>query len=91
MNHPTAARSQAQPTLTPVESSLREREPCNILRMQAVTTKTGLGRSTIYRLIAEQRFPRQVVLSARAVGWYEIDVDDWNRSRRTAQTSTPSV
>ncbi|MBL0726139.1 AlpA family phage regulatory protein [Piscinibacter sp. HJYY11] len=56
----------------------------NILRLPAVKTRTGLGKSTIYLLIKKKRFPQQVVLSTRAVGWYEHDIDDWARSRRNA-------
>ncbi|QCB45487.1 AlpA family phage regulatory protein [Hydrogenophaga sp. PAMC20947] len=35
----------------------------------AVTRLTGLGRSSIYRLVTEDRFPSPVKLSSRAVGW----------------------
>jgi prophage regulatory protein len=56
----------------------------NIIRLPAVKTRTGLGKSTIYLLIKKKRFPQQVVLSTRAVGWYEHDIDDWTRSRRNA-------
>jgi prophage regulatory protein len=51
------------------------------LRMTAVMRMTGLGRSTIYRLIAERKFPRQVQLSQRAVGWRPADLDAWSRAR----------
>ena len=38
------------------------------LRIASVV-RTGLGRSTIYRLIAEHKFPTPVRLAGRAVGW----------------------
>lgn len=56
----------------------------NIIRLPAVKTRTGLGKSTIYLLMKKDRFPHQIVLSTRAVGWYEHDIDDWTRSRRNA-------
>ena len=56
----------------------------NILRLPAVMKKTGLGKSTIYLLMKKKCFPHQVMLSTRAVGWYEHDIDDWTRSRRIA-------
>jgi prophage regulatory protein len=48
--------------------------------MSAVRRRTGLGRSTIYRLIATQRFPAPVRLTGRAVGWRVADLDRWTAS-----------
>jgi len=45
------------------------------LRVPAVVRLTGLGRSTIYRLMAESKFPRSVRLGDRAVAWRQSDVD----------------
>jgi prophage regulatory protein len=38
---------------------------------------TGLSRSSIYLMISNGSFPRQVSLGARAVGWRESDIHDW--------------
>lgn len=46
--------------------------------------RTGLGRSTIYRLMAERKFPTPVRLAARAVGWRKSDLDRWGETRPTA-------
>jgi prophage regulatory protein len=54
--------------------------PDQILRMSAVRKRTGLGRSTIYRLIAARRFPAPVRLTDRAVGWRLADLDRWAES-----------
>ena len=51
------------------------------LRMPSVIRRTGLGRSTIYRLIAEQKFPSPVKLAGRAVGWRRADLDRWSEAR----------
>lgn len=48
-----------------------------ILRLPSVKTRTGLSRSTIYLKISQGTFPRPVSLGARAVGWFETQVDDW--------------
>jgi prophage regulatory protein len=56
--------------------------PDRILRMPQVVAITGLSRSTVYRLIGEGRFPRQRVLSARAVGWLESELQAWLQARR---------
>lgn len=51
------------------------------LRMPTVMRLTGLGRSTIYRLIAEQSFPCPVRLGRRAVAWRRTDLDRWSEAR----------
>ncbi|WP_428424326.1 helix-turn-helix transcriptional regulator [Methylibium sp.] len=51
------------------------------LRMPTVMRMTGLGRSTIYRLIAEQKFPCPVRLGLRAVAWRRSDLDRWSEAR----------
>lgn len=48
-----------------------------ILRLPTVKARTGLSRSTIYLRISEGRFPKPVSLGGRAVGWLEVEVDDW--------------
>lgn len=51
------------------------------LRMPTVMRITGLGRSTIYRLIAERKFPRPVRLGPRVVAWRSCDLDEWSEGR----------
>jgi prophage regulatory protein len=53
------------------------------LRLPSVVRRTGLGRSTIYKLIAEHKFPSPVRLSGRAVGWRCSDLDRWSEARPT--------
>ena len=42
---------------------------------------TGLSRPTVYQLMADNKFPKQVVLSVRAVAWVEEEVRDWIMSK----------
>lgn len=56
------------------------------VRMTAVRQMTGLGRSTIYRLMAAQQFPSPVQLSTRAVGWRLSDLEQWSRARKIPST-----
>lgn len=58
--------------------------PSVFLRMTGVMHMTGLGRSTIYRLMAEQKFPAPVRLSTRAVAWRRVDLEQWSAERPTA-------
>jgi prophage regulatory protein len=54
------------------------------LRMPTVMRMTGLGRSTIYRLIADRKFPSPVRLGPRAVAWRRADLDQWSEARPVA-------
>ena len=53
------------------------------LRMWAVTRMTGLGRSTIYRLVAQDKFPSPVRLANRAIAWRRTDLERWTEGRPT--------
>ena len=52
-----------------------------LLRLPAVMHVTGLSRSTLYRLIADEQFPRPVRLGPRAVAWRRSDVEAWSEAR----------
>ena len=54
-----------------------------LARLPTVLKMTGLGRSTIYRWIADGSFPPPVRLGPRAVAWRWSDLDEWTRSRST--------
>ena len=51
------------------------------LRLTEVIVRTGLSRSTIYKLMAEDDFTPNVSLGARAVAWEEQEIEDWIFSR----------
>lgn len=52
-----------------------------LIRLPEVKHRVGLGRSTIYRWIAEGRFPKPVQLGSYAVAWAEDELDRWVESR----------
>ena len=58
--------------------------PSLLLRRPAVMKLTGLGRSTIYRMVAERRFPCPVRITNRAVAWRRADLDHWSDARPAA-------
>lgn len=47
----------------------------SILRIKDVISRTGLGRSTIYKYISIGKFPRPVRVGFRATGWKSTDID----------------
>lgn len=53
------------------------KEQTAILRRKRVEARVGLGRSTIYKRVADGTFPKPISLGARAVGWIEAEVDAW--------------
>lgn len=52
-------------------------EPRRMLRLPSVKERTGLARSSIYRAMDEDGFPRQVHVGQRAVAWVESEVEAW--------------
>lgn len=54
-----------------------------ILRLKEVIEKTGLSRSTVYRLEQNGGFPKRKMIAKRAVGWIEIDINKWISKKET--------
>ena len=61
-----------------------------LLRRPEIEQRCGLARSTIYRLMDEDRFPRPIRVGPKAVRWLESDIDAWVASRpRAAGAGNP--
>jgi prophage regulatory protein len=52
-----------------------------ILREADVEEKTGLSRTTRWRLERKGLFPKRVLLTSHAKGWLDEDIDEWIRIR----------
>ena len=48
-----------------------------LIKLKEVIDVTGLSRSSIYRFISEETFPKPVPLGGRSVAWVESEVNDW--------------
>lgn len=48
-----------------------------LIKLKAVMECTGLARSTVYKFIAEGRFPKPVKLGVRMVAWVESEIQQW--------------
>lgn len=48
-----------------------------LMKLKAVMECTGLARSTVYKFIAEGRFPKPVKLGVRMVAWVESEIQQW--------------
>ncbi|ARD43523.1 AlpA family transcriptional regulator [Colwellia sp. PAMC 21821] len=51
------------------------------IKLPAVMAKTGLGKSSIYAMMAENRFPKNIKLGPRAVAWSSQLIDEWMAER----------
>jgi len=66
-----------------------------ILRLPQVCDLTGLGRSMIYQMEADKRFPERIKIGTSAVGWLEREVHAWLikrievSRRQSPRTRTP--
>jgi prophage regulatory protein len=61
------------------------RHEAKLLRIKQVLELYPVGRSTLYKMIAENRFPKQVSLSAKSVAWREVDVVSFINSLQGAK------
>ena len=52
------------------------------LRMPELTRRLGIARSTIYKLMLQDDFPKPVKLTRRAVAWNEQEVEAYLSRRR---------
>jgi len=52
-----------------------------ILRLPAVIERTGLSRTTIYRL-TEHGFPKPIKLGPNSIGFLASDIDAWIMARK---------
>jgi len=53
------------------------RESPRILRLHQVIERVGLSRSSIYKFIKDGKFPKQISLGERAIGFYQHEIDHW--------------
>lgn len=57
------------------------RRSTRLIRLPEVVHRVGLGRSTIYRWMAEGKFPKPVQLGGYAVAWPEHEIETWIEDR----------
>ena len=52
-----------------------------VLRLREVLDRVSLSKSTVYRMIGDDQFPKPIKLGGRAVGWIEDEINQWISSR----------
>ncbi|HGO5293168.1 AlpA family transcriptional regulator [Photobacterium damselae subsp. damselae] len=58
-----------------------------LIRLNEVKSLTGLGRSTIYKYMSEDQFPKTVDLGGRAVAWVESEIHEWIAAKIAARAA----
>ncbi|MBD2793559.1 AlpA family transcriptional regulator [Xenorhabdus sp. 42] len=49
----------------------------SLIRLPEVQRRTGYSKAWIYRLIKEDKFPKQVKIGPRSVAFVESEIDGW--------------
>lgn len=57
-----------------------------VLSAKAVSARVGLHRATIYRLVAQDKFPRPRQLPGRRTGWLVREVAEWEENLPVVST-----
>jgi prophage regulatory protein len=61
-----------------------------LISLPKVMEMTQLSKSTVYLLISQGDFPRQMNITKRRVVWLEGDVTSWLKRRLEKTSKTPS-
>lgn len=61
-----------------------------LLRRPDVRARTGLSDTRIDELESRGEFPRRVRISARAIGWVDVEIDAFVRARIAARDAQPA-
>lgn len=51
------------------------------IRLPEVRQITGMGTTTIYKMVSLGTFPKQVALGGRSVAWVRSEIQEWAKSR----------
>ena len=60
-----------------------------LLKRAEVERAVGLSRSAIYRLMDQGKFPRPVIVGAKAVRWFSAEIQDFISSRPRSNGAKP--
>lgn len=85
--HASAVSASTGSATTPGRDADAIRRLPRLLRFPAVRERTGLSRSTIWRLERRGEFPKHHRISPNVVAWVEQDVAEWIEGR----TKMPTV
>jgi len=79
----------SDPSLAQIPYKATSRSAIRILRLAQVIDVTGLGKTKIYELQAQGRFPMSVRITEHLVGWVEEEVQAWLTGRLAERKPCP--
>lgn len=53
----------------------------NLIRMSETLARSGFSKAWIYKLIAQNRFPKPVKIGSRSIAFVESEIDAWIAAR----------
>ncbi|PHM36454.1 helix-turn-helix transcriptional regulator [Xenorhabdus innexi] len=53
----------------------------SLIRLPEVQRRTGYSKAWIYKLIEEDKFPKQVKIGTRSIAFVESEIDNWVAQR----------
>lgn len=53
----------------------------SFIRLSEVLCRIQLSKAWVYKLIAQEKFPKPVKIGSRAIAFIESEVDDWINQR----------
>lgn len=59
-------------------------EPVEFIKIHEVIKLTGIKTTKIYTMAKDGKFPKQVPLGGRSVGWIKSEVLQWNQAQIAA-------
>lgn len=62
-----------------------------LIRLPEVLYRTGYSKPWIYRLIKQNKFPKQVKIGTRSIAFVESEVDEWIASKIAESRSSEVV
>lgn len=67
---------------------MEPKTPRRTLRREQVLFKTGLSRTSQYKLEKAGDFPKHFMLTPRCAVWFEDEIDRWLESRQSTPAAT---
>lgn len=67
------------------EQTRQQNQELRLISLKDVVTRTALSKSTIYQLIKDGAFPKQVNNGSRRVAWVVHEIDSWLSERINAR------
>ena len=55
----------------------QQTKPMRLMSLKEVTARTTLSKTSVYELMKDGRFPKQVRLGNRSVAWVESEVEEF--------------